>query len=430
MNNRPIVILALVTALVAAAAFFSLRDSQVDTAANAGIVGGRLLSGLTDRVNDAAAVTVASKNGTFTLEKTEAGWGMRDKGGYPVDFDMVKALVLGLAELEVLEQKTSNPAYYAKLGVEEVGPEAASKRVKVEDAAGTVLADLVIGNARASSARGAGAGSLYVREQGAPTSFEVSGTLRVDDAASNWLDKQIIKLDKQRVRRVEIRHPDGEVVAVEKADATDEHFEVLEFPEGREPVWEGIGDSIGGGLGWVNLEDVGPDLVDFDAHEITTTQFTCFDGYVVTAETVEVDAKTYLRIRGDLDVTQRADHVEVGPAAPEDETEAEDEEEAGPTADEVRDEAEALNAKTEGWIYEIPGYRAGDLRKRMTDLLAPLEEDEPEGGDDSAPPAPTGTTGLPPEVLEQLQAQGLLDENGQLIAAPGEEPAPATEEPR
>jgi len=439
MNNRLILMLIVVTVLVAGAAVFSLRSNEEQQAASTLATGGVLFEDLAARVNEVSLVEVSSAEGTFALEKTDAGWGMRSKGGYPVDFDKVKTLVVGLAQLRVLEEKTSNPEYYGKLGVEDVAPGAASKRVTASDAAGVVLADVLVGNARASRGGGAGAGSLYVREQGAAQSLEVAGSVQVDAVPSGWLDKQIVKLDRQRVRQVEIRHPDGEVLVVEKQDLADEHFAVRDFPEGREPMWEGVADSIGGALGWINLEDVGPDLIDFDQAETTVATFTCFDGYVVTAETAQDGERTFLRVRGALDETQRADHVAVGPTpTPEAELEPPPEDadptaETGLTAAEVQDEATALNAKVGEWIFEIPGYRAGDLRKRMNDLLKPLESEQPAEEAGSEPTLETGTSGLPPEVLEQLKAQGLMDAEGNLIA-PGEpaaeEPVPVSEEPR
>ena len=277
MNNRLIIVLALVTALVAGAAVLSVRKRSEQPAASVGVPGvpgAVMFPALAAGVNEAARVEVNSSDGTFTLTRTDAGWGLQAKGGYPVDFEQVKALVLGLMELEVVEEKTSNPKYYAKLGVEDVGPGAASKRVTVSDAAGTVLADVIVGNARASRAQGAGSGSLYVREHGASASFEVTGSLAVNGQPSSWLDKEVIKLDKQRVRQVEIRHPGGEVLTVARADVADAHFTAQGLPEERELMWEGVADGIGGGLGWVTLEDVGPDLVNFKEHDVTTTTFT------------------------------------------------------------------------------------------------------------------------------------------------------------
>ena len=118
MNSRTILILSVVTALVAAAAFFSLRSREALTAA-AETSSASLVPELDSRVNDAAAVTVTSAEGTFRLERTEDGWGAADKGGYPVDFERVKGLVLGVAGFDIVEAKTDNPDYYDKLGVQD-----------------------------------------------------------------------------------------------------------------------------------------------------------------------------------------------------------------------------------------------------------------------------------------------------------------------
>jgi hypothetical protein len=394
MNSRTILILSLVTALVAAAAVFSLQSREALTAASV-TASGSLVPELESRVNDAAAVTVASAEGTFRLERTENGWGAAGKGGYPVDFERVKGLVVGVAGFDIVEAKTANPSYHAKLGVQ--APDAldsTSTRVTVEDAGGVVLADVIVGEPRVGRSGGAvNNPTQYARSADDPQSYEVTGRVRVDKTLTNWLDKQILKLERERVSRVLIRHADGEQLVVYKATEDDPNFSVQDLPEGRELMWPGVADSIGGALAFLNLEDVGAaGMVDFEAEEATTAEFTTFDGLIVSLRTVEKDEKVYLRVTAVYDESARTEDVATVEPPPAEDAEAEDpvaeeEEDPGKTPEEVLAEAEEINARVTQWTYVVPGYTATNLRKRMDELLKEVEVEEP--APEPEPPTPT-----------------------------------------
>jgi hypothetical protein len=394
MNSRTILILSVVTAVMAVAAVLSFKSRESLTAAGTSEFAS-LVPELEQRVNDAAAVTVTSAEGSFRLERSEDGWGAADKGGYPVDFERVKGLVVGVSGFDIVEAKTANPKYHSRLGVADVDAEGStSTRVTVEDAAGAVLADVIIGEP--NPGRGGGAvnqPTQYARAADDPQSYEVTGRVRVDKTLTNWLDKQIMQIERERVARAVVRHPDGEELVVFKASEDDANFSVQDLPEGRELMWPGVADAIGGALAFFNLEDVGAaDLIDFDAEERTVTEFTTFDGLIVTITTVEKDEKVYVRASAVYDEAARADDVATVELPPVEGEQGEDpaaeEEDTGKTPEEVLEEAAEINARVTKWTYVVPGYTATNLRKRLDELL---KEPEPE-------PTPEEPAPEPPEV--------------------------------
>ena len=383
--NRSILILAVVTGLFAGAALLSTRNHAELTAADdPASAGGPLFPVLEERVNDVTEVTVTGQDGSFTVKREGDSWGALDKGGYPIDFSKVKALVVGVSGFDVIEPKTANPAYHAKLGVE--APDAAdseSKRVTLKDDAGTVLADVIVGDARAAAGRGGGQPSLYARRADEDQAYEVTGRLVVDANAANWLDRKIVALPQERVAAVTITHPDGEVLRVSRTSADETDFAVADLPEGRELVWEGVARSVATAAQNLSLEDVGRagELFDFDAAETTVAEYRTFDGLVLTATTAQADDKTYLA------VAARAEDVPAPPAPPapeedegdgEGDAEADAAEDEGPTFEEVQAEAEEINARVGGWVYVVPGWSATNLRKRMDELLKPVEPETPD----------------------------------------------------
>mgnify|MGYP001289202398 CR=1 FL=1 len=202
---------------------------------------GALFPSLAGHVNDVVEVQVTGADGSFALERTGDAWGAADKGGYPIDFGKVKGLVVAIANFDLIEAKTANPAYHEKLGLADPGTgESKSSRVTLKDAAGSVLADVIVGDARQS--RG-GEPSLYARRAGEDQAYEVKGRLYIDTNASSWLDRKILALKQERVASVAITQPDGERLAISRAAPAQADFTVADLPDGREPLWEGVSRS-------------------------------------------------------------------------------------------------------------------------------------------------------------------------------------------
>jgi len=407
MKPKSIAILAVVTLALAAAAVWAIRERDTQAAPIAR-QGERVFPDLAKRINDVTALTVADKDSTFTVERTGETWGVADKGGYPVDVGKVKELVVAVSEFRIVDEKTRNPELYSKLGVEEVSaPEASSTQVTLEDRDGQVLADVVIGKPR--TGRGAGGQStLYVRRKGWEMAHEVTGRIHVDGEVSNWLDKQIAKIERKRVREVTTTHPDGGQLVVWRDTPEQENFQIQDLPEGGELQYPGVANVVGGALEWLNLEDVKPaSEVDFEGHPVTTTEFTTFDGLVVTARTAEIDDRVWMKLSAGFDESQRqapaivppppSQPVEGEQAAPEPE-DPQTPETVGKKPEEVREEAQTLEGKLSGWAYVVPGYTASYFRKHVEDMLKQPEPEHPaELLEDGEQDAIDGTEPLPQE---------------------------------
>jgi hypothetical protein len=419
MKPKSIAILAAVTLAVAAAAVWATRERDT-RAAPIARQGERVFPDLAKRINDVTSLTVADKDSTFTVERKGETWGVADKGGYPVDVGKVKELVVAVSEFRIVDEKTRNPELYSKLGVEEVtAPEAGSTQVTLKDRDGEVLADVLIGKPR--TGRGAaGQSSLYVRRKGWEMAHEVTGRIHVDGEVSNWLDKQIAKIERKRVRQVVTTHPGGEQLVVSRETPEQENFQVLELPEGTELQYPGVANVVGGALEWLNLEDVKPaSEIDLEGQDVTTTEFTTFDGLVVTARTAEIDGKTWMKLsaRFDESLRQAPAEVPLPPApepvegeeaavegeegAPKPETQAPETQAVGKKPEEVREEAQKLEDKLSSWAYVVPGYTASYFRKRIADMLKQPEPEPPaEPVEDGDQAEVDGTEPSPPEEAQ------------------------------
>jgi hypothetical protein len=405
--------LGAVTVIVAGAAAWVASRSPAGTSA-AEHASGPLFPALREHVNDVAQVQITTSTESFTLARNEHGWGLADKGGYPVDVSRIKALIVGLSELSLIEEKTANPELWPKLEVQDPtsASDAPSKRVRLCDASGSVLADVIVGR---SEYGGGNQSSIFVRKADGGPALEALGKVNVEGKASNWLDKQVAKLERARVRDVTISHPDGSVLKVFRAAPELQDFSVADLPEGAELAWAGIAGGVASALEYLSLEDVQPaSQATFDDTQAVTARFTTFDGMAVTARTVEQDGKVLLKVQAEYDETLRAPE----PVGPQDAAPQEGEEAPPPppklkAADEVSKEAESIQERVAEWVYVLPGYSASNLRKRLEDLLKKPEEElappsetpqtTPEGGGEAVLEVPPAGEVAP---QEQAPAEG------------------------
>lgn len=352
MTPKTFIWVAVSTAVAIAAAAASLgRDTGYRPAAGAGE---KVFPGLLERINDVARIVIEHADGKITLENGIQGWTMKDREGYPARTVKIKRSVLGLAQLRLSEAKTRRPEKYAKLELRDIGAPgtnkgAKSKRVKLFDGAGEVMADLLVGKRRGALA-GTPGGGLYVRKPGEAQTWLAAGDADFSGMPENWLERKIADIKGARVQTVVIRHPDGETVTLSKAAETTKDFTLEALPEGKKVIFQFDLNAIGKALANLQLEDVKKDNDgsgggsgggfddDTAAGGVTAIEFLTFDGLFVQVRIVKRDGAHWLR----LEATGEA--------------------------------AEEITARTKGWVYEVSDYTASTLTKRLADLV---EDEKP-----------------------------------------------------
>ena len=401
MKTRSLIVLAVVAVVVAVVAVFAVQDRESGTRHR--VVGERLFPGLIERINSVASMEVTQGEDRYTIVRDGDVWGLAEKGGYPAQFDMVKKTILGIAEVALVEAKTSKrdrlgELYLAEPDAEE-GP---GTRIALRGEDGAELAAMILGKA----ARGGG-GRRYVRRAGEDQAWLAEIAVDIGAQPMDWVDKTMTKLRPDRLRRVSISHDDGDDVVLEKADKENSNFTVPVLPEGAKVKAAMEINGIVSALSFLNIEDVAPVAdIAFEGESLVTTRYETFDGLVITLTSVTVGDIVWARFEAAYDAAL-ADPVEEAPV--EDETEDGVElppgmEEIKPlTAEDVQAEAEALSARTAGWAFALPNFRADHLRKKLTAMIE-YPEAEPEFADEITPDT-SGTITLPPNItIEDLLA--------------------------
>ena len=222
MTSRTLLVLTAALLVLALVAVWGQRGSAPQSA-----VDSRFLPELERTLDtvDRVRVVGAGAETLVTLERRPDRWVIVEKQGYPADIAKIRAALLALAEARIIEEKTSNPSYYDRLGVEPVDSEAASGVELIAYAGDDVRAAVVIGAADSQALQ-------FVRASDAATSYLVDRQIEVPRDATGWVDPVILDVSSERIAAVRIEHPDGEVVHIEKPDAAAADFTVADLPPG------------------------------------------------------------------------------------------------------------------------------------------------------------------------------------------------------
>lgn len=319
-----------------------------------------LLPGFAAQANtiDWLRVTGAGGEVLVTLERGPDRWRVNEAGGYAADWEVVRGLLAGLAQAEVIEAKTSNPDYYDRLGVEDVdAAEAGGLMLEFRPDSG--LPAVILGNS--AQARG----GQYARLAGAAGSVLIDRELELPARREDWIDRSIVDISDDTVLEVEIRHADGESLRARKPSAADENLVLEGVAEGFEPKSDWTVNALAGALSALRLDEV------VQEGEVDWTGATVYRA--LTAEGLEVRAELVTVPPPEEDQQDATEHwlrltagvyttgLDTGVTA------------AGDDAA-VRERATAINERVQGWAYRIPEYKATAMTKRLADLVQPVAD--------------------------------------------------------
>jgi len=301
---------------------------------------------LMGKVNQVAKVVVTDSNGKTHLLKQGDRWLVKEQSGYDAEFTKVKKLLLGLADLETIESKTSKPENYGRLGVQAVGEagEVASKQIQLFDKADNLMHTLIVGKAK--SLRTAGGptskGAIYVRQPNDEQSWLVSGKIELPDTQTEWLNKSIIDLKASRVQAVNIQHADKDTLSISKKAKADENYAVDNFPEKAELKSSSAANQIAALLQNLTFDEVlKRGGFEADDKKITDITFDTFDGLKIMTKLIEKEGKHYIW----FDAKAESDD------------------------DAIKQESSKLNTNFALWVYQISETNANKFKKKLEDLI-------------------------------------------------------------
>jgi hypothetical protein len=321
MNRQGLMTLAIVAVLaIAAAIFFSGRRNAVPESA-----GTQLFPALAGRLNSVNQVTVLKGSPTplLTLHKQGEQWTVAERADYPADVPKLRQLLQSLADAKILEEKTSNPASYAVIGVEDpLKPGAGGAEVEVSAADGKHA--VIVGKSASNG--------NFVRRAGEEKSYSVSPGISVDVEPRYWIDTKLLDLPLADIQKVDMKLASGSAYTIHRTAAPPADFVLDAVPAGRtasDPQTLSPSPTTYSNL---SADDVAQ-AADIDFGKPSVATVTLGGGKVVTLTGAVVGEKHWLTVASTQDA--------------------------------------ALNAKATGRAYEISNFRYDAIFRPLDQLLVP-----------------------------------------------------------
>ena len=342
MKSKPLVVLLMAALALLALAHWSGRRRQSPAAALAGTA---LLPGLD--VNAVAAVEILEPGQTLRLARVGEAWCVTNAFNFPADFQRLVQRLVALRDIKIGQ---------VQRGMTIAGDGAT--RVKLLDARGQALAELLLGATRQARGDGGNMGyyrpseGRYLARNGGTEVFLVKESL--DDwtaAAEGWLDTQILSIPAGDIATIEMRGPaGGDPVVLDRASGS---LRLAGLDEATEQFDSGRASGVDSALNDLRFNRIADPALPAETLGFATGHL-----FRVTLKNGDI----YRASLGAADGENRYFQVGV---------------ESGPpsTNETLRAEAEArvaaANARLSPWTFLIASYAAENMVRTRTELVAP-----------------------------------------------------------
>jgi hypothetical protein len=332
-------IVAAVLALSAALYLSAQRNVHQETRS------GALLPSLAGELNSVTALTVrrAGTTPVVIIHQKDGRWTVAERDDYPADVSKLRKLLLALSDAKIVEQKTSDPAKFPIIGVEDpVSATATGAEISVtaKDGKHAVIVGKSSGN------------GIFARRSGENTSYIVEPVISFEAEPRYWIDPHLLDVAAAGIQSIEFKPATGPGYTVHRP-AAGGNFVLDGVPSGRkaaEPASLAPSQTTYSGLTADDVLPVGN--VDFNQAIVVTV--TLADGNVITVTGASSGDKRWVQLKSTKDA--------------------------------------ALNARAAGRAFEISSYRYDAIFRPLEQLLVPKEAPpakKPAAGAASSKPVPS-----------------------------------------
>lgn len=324
-----------------------------------------LYEGLNKQLNEIGRIEVRSLTDESVLVRDGETWELESRDGYPAAFTKIKRAILQIADLAIVEAKTSLSENYQRIGVQDPEMDAATGTlVSLATNTGDEIASLIVGNENNTGSEE----QYFVRKKGDAQSWLVSGDLDFSAKPLEWVDMAIADISTERVRQVTIQRDDSAEIVISKEEPKQNYFKLSNIPDGFKTKSRSTVSSIGAIMLNLNFNDVTSARYFADVQPRKKLELRTFDGLIAILEEFDHNDKVFGRFTFSYD-----------PAViilQENESETPDNFVETRGRDEtVEQEAARLGKRTSSWAYELPGYKVRSIDRPFDELIEKIETD-------------------------------------------------------
>lgn len=333
-------LVAAVVAISAAMYLSTQRNPRRDSHGTA------LLPALANELNSVTVLSVrkGSATPTVTVHRHGGQWTVAERADYPADVSKLRKLLLALSDAKIVEEKTSNPANFPIIGVEDPsqpGGTGAEITIVARDGKHSVFVG-----------KPAGEGN-FVRRGGENTSYIAEPAISFEAEPRFWIAPRLFNIPVTTLQSVEIKPATGPAYGVHRVTAKDvpaapgtgghgtpagnpapvvDKFALDGIPAGRKAADPASLMPSPTTYSDLDADDVAPaGTVDFSKATVATV--TLADGNVITITGVVSGDKHWIQLKASKD--------------------------------------SALTEKSAGRAFEISNYRYDAIFRPLEQLLVP-----------------------------------------------------------
>jgi hypothetical protein len=268
-----------------------------------------------------------------TLHRSGDQWSVAQRADYPADAAKVRKLLLSLADARIIEEKTSNPANFPVIGVEDpVKPGAAGTQIRLTTKDGKP--SVIVG-------KPTGEGN-FARRGGENRSFTVAPGITADVEPKAWIDSRLLDVPVAQIQSVAVKFAAAPGYTLHRLKPGEDGFAL----DGAPPKGRKLNDAkalapSGSALSSLTADDVAA-ASSIDFSKSSQAVFTLADGNVITVTGAAPDDKRWIEVQSTKDT--------------------------------------ALDAKAQNRAFEVASYRYDAIFRPMEQLLVPEAKPPPGAG--------------------------------------------------
>jgi len=335
MTPKHFAALAAAAALCLAAALFVFSASAPWSPAAPQDVA--LVESLRGTPVDIARIEINQGGNTLTLKRNGSDWVLKEHESFPAAAAKVRALFVSLAEADLVEAKTRMQDRYALLSLEDPAqPGATSRLVRLVDAGGNAVAEVVVGKQR-TNAFGSGKSGTYVRRPGEAQTWLVNTEITGGTSLRDWIEPRLFEARRHDIKRLAVKSPGQEDLDIELAPDGSEHL-LMNIPEGMKIKYANSIDDIAEAARAFDFDEVRRRDIPLAGDKVSTVTLELANGLTCVFKIHKGDDGTWLTLEASGE-------------------------------GEAQKEAEELMARAKGWEFRIPATKADAILKCREDLL-------------------------------------------------------------
>lgn len=331
-------------------------------------------------------VRITKNNVPMNLIQKNNTWIVKEKDSYPADGKKIADLVNSIRNLKGDIFYTSDVSKFHSFALldpndsklKEFGAaDVSGTKVELLNEKSEVIASVILGKVKESKASNESAyappkKSIYARKSNSNDVYLCNNLISADNSPSNWINKDLIDIKKNKIKAVEIKKNEKEPVVISRPNPKDEPT-LSKIKEAHKPLTSII-DSTFKAAELLKIESIMTNEEAKDLKFVNTFTLKDFEGLIYefkfTEGIADKNNQHCLNIKASIDEAYINDV-----------SKKEDEKKDGITKltlDQAKAQVKEFNEKHEKWHYLLASWVVKRFLKDIDELTEPIKKETPE----------------------------------------------------